>query len=104
MQTDYSGDPPKDPDVVIRDAASERSGKPIRLRIQPQVLRADATRGGQYQFWKDVRWTVECDTADEVFAFRDALRTFFTALGRSGPEGVTHALAAAGRAGKEAVA
>lgn len=106
MQTDFSGDPrpPKlAGDTIIEEAAAERPGKPIRLRLQPSVLRPRGSRA-QYQAWRNLRWTIECDTPAEAFAFRDALRAFFAAMGRGGPEAVVAALAPVGGDGKEAVA
>src|SRR5262245_66571929 len=98
MQTDFSGDPrPVDLDAIIQEAAAEREGKPIRIRLQPMILRAAPNRGGQYQAWKDVRWTIECDAPDEAFALRDAMRAFFAALGRGGPEAVIAALTPIGK-------
>jgi hypothetical protein len=93
MQTDFSGDPrPIKHDTIIEEAAIERAGKAIRIRFQPLVFRLDRARGGQYQAWKEVRWTVECDTPAEAFALRDALRAFFAALGRGGAGAVIAAL------------
>jgi hypothetical protein len=97
MQTGFSGDRPIDLDAIIEQAAAERPGKPIRIRLQPMVLLASNSRGGQYQGWKDVRWTVECDTPAEAFALREAMRSFFRALGRGGPDAVMAALEPVGR-------
>lgn len=77
----------------IDEVVAERPGKPIRLRLQPMILRSVAGKGGQYHAWKDVRWTLECDTPEEVFMLRDALRIFFETVGRLGPAAVTARLA-----------
>ena len=101
MQTDYSGDPVFDIDRVIYDAAKERKGRPIRVRLQPTILRTREGEGysassGQYKAWKDVRWTIECGTPKEVFQLRDALRAFFKAIGRGGVKATIAALATVG--------
>lgn len=88
-----------DQDRPILAAASERPGKPILVRLQPMILRGargDETQGS-YRAWKDVRWTLECETPEEVFAVRDALRAFFQVINAHGPEATTRALAAAGK-------
>ena len=80
-----------DPDQPIRDALTERPGKPVKIRIQPMLLRQVNGRG-QYLSWKQVRWTLDCDTAEEATISRDAMRLFFETLGRCGPEAVRAAL------------
>lgn len=82
MQTDYSRDL-VDPDQALHDAADERPGKPIRLRIHPTILRK-APHGGQYQPWKGVSWMLDCESPEEAIAFREALRLFFTTLNQQG--------------------
>jgi uncharacterized protein CbrC (UPF0167 family) len=86
MQTEFSR--VSDPDKLIRDAAAERPGQAIKLRLQPMVLRAT----GQYQGWKQTSWTMECDNAAEVLTMRDAMQTFFETLGRVGPRAVQEVL------------
>ena len=73
---------------IIKDAAAERGGQ-VRVRFQPQVL-----QGGQYRVWRDVRWTMTCESAPEAFALRDALKAFFKALTVAGPARVAQALVA----------
>jgi hypothetical protein len=80
-----------DPDQAIQEATTERPGKPLRIRLQPQILRQSNGRT-QYQTWKQVRWTLECDSPAEVFATRDAMRAFFEVLGTLGPAAVHRAL------------
>lgn len=87
MLTEYSKDV-TDPDQIIRDAEKERPGQPIKLRFQPMVLR----KTGQYQGWKQVAWTLECDNGAEVFSMRNALAVFFQALSRIGPAQVIKVL------------
>lgn len=87
-----------DQDGPIEQAIANSPGKPIRLRIQPMVLIA-----GQYRAWKDVRWTLECETADEAFETRDAMREFFSALADIGPGAVRQLLASRSTAAVEGV-
>jgi hypothetical protein len=89
-----------DPDQPVLDALAERPGKPLKIRVQPMLLRMTSGRG-QYQSWKQVRWTLDCDTAEEAFAIRDALRSFFETMSRCGPRAVHAALA---KLAKEAAA
>jgi hypothetical protein len=86
MEAEFSRDL-VDPNQPILDAMAERPGKPVKLRIQPMIL-----YGRQYNAWKDVRWTLEFESPDEVFATRDAMRAFFTALVKKGPLVVTRLL------------
>jgi hypothetical protein len=81
-----------DPDKPIRDALTERPGKPVKIRIQPMLLRQSNGRG-QYQAWKQVRWTLDCDTAAEARSIRDAMKAFFAAMAKCGPQAVYEALA-----------
>jgi hypothetical protein len=78
-----------DPDEGIREVVAERPGT-IKIRVQPTLLRKD----GQYRNWQDVRWLLECDSADEAFAARDAMRVFFEVMTRCGPTAVRAALGA----------
>lgn len=92
MQSDFVRDL-KNQDQPIYDAIAERPGKPLRLRVHPQILRGSGV-DGLYRTWKDVRWTIQCDTPEEAFACRDAMRVFFDALERLGAATVMHALQA----------
>lgn len=100
MQSEFIRDL-ADEDGPIAAAARERDGKPIKLRIQPMVLRTNKGKGSQYHAWKDVRWTVECDSPEEAYAVRDALLVFFPALGRVGAKTVIRLLKEAKAEGKE---
>jgi hypothetical protein len=91
-----------DPDQPVRDAFTERPGKPLKIRVQPMLLRATGGKG-QYQAWKQVRWTLDCDSPAEALAVKAALRAFFEAMVTHGPEAVHAALSKAG-AGKDAAA
>jgi hypothetical protein len=79
----------------IREAAKERPGKPIKLRIQPMVLRSVDGKGGQYHAWKDVRWMLTFDSPAEAYAMREALRAFFDTVGRVGAAETERALLSA---------
>lgn len=83
-----------DLDAPAYEAAAERPDKPLRLRVQPTLLRQRAgdASGGNHQAWPGVSWTVECRDAEEAIAVRDALRAFFGALGAYGPAAVQKAL------------
>lgn len=83
-----------DPDQPIREALAERPGKAVKIRVQPMLLR-QANGRGQYQAWKQVRWTLDCDTAAEALSIREALKAFFAAMQRCGPQAVLAALAKA---------
>lgn len=74
-----------DENQPVREAYDERPGKPIKLRIQPAIFRKNAGPRGQYRYWTDVVWNVECDTPEEVMALKDAMRAFFTAISQLGP-------------------
>ena len=70
-------------DQPVYDAAAERPGKPIRVRIQPSLYRVKPG-GGEQTSWAKVSWLVECESAEEVIALREAMREFFdtvTAVG-----------------------
>lgn len=88
MQSAFSRDL-DDPDQPIKDAANHRKGT-VRLRIQPMIHAAD----GQYKSWKQVIWTLECDSPAEALATKDAMAAFFATLARCGPRVVTAALKA----------
>lgn len=90
MLTEFAGDAPTDPDEILRETAAERGGI-VRLRLQPMILDKD----GQYRGWRQVRWTLECDSIAEALATKDALRAFFTALTHLGPRTLMKVLKAA---------
>lgn len=94
MQSEFARDL-ADPDQPIHDALKERPGKPLKIRIQPMILRTTAPgKSPQYVGWRDERWTLDCDSVAEAFAVRDAMRAFFETLGRLGPSAVHQALSA----------
>jgi len=73
-----------DPDQAVWDTAAERPGQPIRMRVQPTLLRGTDSRH-QYLPWRDMRWVLTCDTPEETFAVRDAMAVFFERLSEAGP-------------------
>ena len=83
-----------DADRPLHQALASRPGKPIKIRIQPSLL-----VGAQYRSWKDVRWTIECDTPAEGIAVREALRLFFRTLADEGPAAIESRLTAPSQAG-----
>lgn len=89
MQSAYAQDAADDRRPV-EQAAAERPGKPILIRVHPTIF-----RGGQYHSWKGVHWKLEVDSPDEAVALRDALQAFFQAVSTAGPHAVTDALHAA---------
>src|SRR5262245_23654919 len=92
-QVSYSAELP-DLDQPPYDAARERPGKPIRLRIQPTMfrLRPGGRPGGQQLAWPGVSWMIECATPEEAIALREGLRLFFTAVCTQGSAEVIAAL------------
>jgi hypothetical protein len=89
MQSEFARDL-KDQDQPVYEAANERPGKPIKMRLQPAIFRLPKGHtSGQYRSWRDVHWTLDLDSVEETFAFREALRAFFRALNREGLAAVT---------------
>lgn len=88
METRYSRDD-LDLDDQVRDAFDERPGKPLRIRVQPTILRTTSEKSGhfnQHQPWKGVRWILDVETVEEAAALREALRVFFAQVSELGPE------------------
>lgn len=88
-------------DQPVIEAALERPGLPIRLRIQPTILRVtDVTKGPEsradHRSWKGLSWLVSCDTVEEASAVRKVLEVFFQQVGTYGPVRTTLALETAG--------
>jgi len=81
-------------DQSIIDAIEERPGEPIRIRLQPTVLRfREGDPRASYQAWKDLHWLVELDDLDEVRALREGLAAFFWIAGQHGIGAVRDKLA-----------
>lgn len=86
MESEFARDL-ADQNQPIYEAASERPGKPLKLRLQPMILTAR-----QYRAWRDVSWTLACESPEEIFAVRDAMKVFFAALAAHGPATVSSTL------------
>jgi hypothetical protein len=94
MDISYSADP-TDIDRPAFEAQAERPDRPIRLRIQPTLLRVKPGGNlGNHRSWSGVSWTLECPTAEEVVTVRLALQAFFAALAKHGAVAVEKALTA----------
>lgn len=84
MQITYSAEPSDRP---IYEAAAERPGLPLKIRLQPTIYRKRASGpGGTAQAWPGVSWILACASPEEALAVKDALRAFFTRLAIDGPE------------------
>jgi len=92
MDVNYSGDVTQ-LDARVREAAAERPGQPIRLRVQPSMRRGD----GRYTSWQGVVWRVDCANAEEAIALREALQVFFDRAAKLGPEALLEQLRRANR-------
>lgn len=92
---EYSAEVPSEAqlDQPVYAAQQERPDQPIKLRIQPTLLRvpAGSTRSN-HQAWTGLSWNLDCATAAEAIAVRKALAAFFAAIGAEGPEVVRQAL------------
>lgn len=65
-------------DLPIEEAARERPGEPIRIRLQPSILRHEAGRPSpHYGAWRQLHWNITVGTLDEARALREALSAFF---------------------------
>lgn len=72
-------------DKPIEDAVQERPGAPLRIRLQPAILRrVDGAKAGHYQAWRQLHWLVELDTLDDARAFRESLAAFFQLIDEEG--------------------
>lgn len=73
----------EDDSLRLATAIATRMGKPLRMRVQPQLLcdtLGTRYRAGMYLAWKGVYWNLSCSTAAEVVEIRDALASFFKLL------------------------
>jgi len=88
---------PQDVEAPVVAAAAERPGKPILLRIQPQLYRSRKDGADNYWAWPKVSWTIECQSVREVADLRKALEVFFEVAGQQSIETVRRALDQAAR-------
>jgi hypothetical protein len=80
MDVSYSAEHP-DLDAPVLEAAAERPGEPIVVRVQPTIYRLRAgQRSGNQQVWTGVSWSARPKTVAEALALREALRLFFVAI------------------------
>lgn len=87
----YSGERVYSPDATPIEALKTRPGLPLVIRIQPQVYYGGGHRG-RYLAWKSVYWNLELPGLKAAQEFREALQTFFVAVGRDGAPRVQAAL------------
>lgn len=87
LDVQYTADP-LDLDKPAMDAHAERPDKPLRLRVQPTLLR----KSGDHVAWKGVAWSVNCPTVADAIAVRHALELFFARLADTGVAAVEAAL------------
>lgn len=86
MQVNYSADT-SELDQPAIEAASERPGKSIRVRIPLLLFRlrdGETPSAGVYRSWNNVSWIIECTDADEALALRDGLAAFFDRIKHEG--------------------
>jgi hypothetical protein len=93
MKIDYSAEV-LDLDQFALEAQQERPERPVRLRVQPTLLRQPEGDAANHRAWPGVSWTLECQDAAEAIAVRKALEVFFTAIAQHGPRAVEKALTA----------
>jgi hypothetical protein len=94
MEITYSADV-VDIDSPAFAAQAERPDRPLRLRIQPTLLRVlPGETTGNHRSWSGVSWTLECPTAADAIEVRNALQAFFEACAQHGASRVEHALTA----------
>lgn len=85
----YSADT-TDLDAPVRAAAEASPGKPIHLRINPDILRREL--GQSYRAWSKVTWNLTCETVEDAVAVREAMQEFFDAVQRVGAHATRQAL------------
>ena len=80
------------------EAAQERPGKPIRLRVPLLVFRLHPPPSrpgtGAYRTWNNVSWILECESVNEALAVRDTLQQVFSMIRMHGIDHVRQCLTA----------
>lgn len=72
-------------DKTLEEAAKERPGHPIRVRVQPSLLRHEEGRPTpHYGAWRNLHWMIQLADLAEARAFREALSAFFYAASTQG--------------------
>lgn len=72
--------PPIDARLEETGAVAGVLGKPIRVRIQPDLYDYD---GQKYQVWNQLTWTVDLADVAEGRKLREGLTDFFALFGKS---------------------
>ena len=79
-------------DQAVEEAAKERPGLPIRIRIQPAVLRKSEGKTANFQSWRNLHWMVSVADVMEAKQLREALSAFFFIASQRGVSTVHQAL------------
>lgn len=70
--------PPTDAKIEEIGVIALATGRPIKLRIQPDLYNADKQR---YDSWSGANWTLELDDVEEGKRFLDGLEAYMRAFG-----------------------
>lgn len=74
-------------DDPLEQAAKERPGQPLKVRVQPTVLRHESGRkSAHYGSWRNLHWTLSIANVAEARLFREALSAFFFVAEQQGIE------------------
>lgn len=72
-------------DQSLIDAAKERPGEELRIRVQPAILRRPRGQtANNFQAWKNLHWMITVTDVTEGRAFREALSAFFYLASQQG--------------------
>ena len=89
-------------DAPIVEVFTTSKGKPLRIRLQPQIYSSDYGRSGGYVAWAGVYWSVDVADPEEAAGLREALTVFFAQIGTAGVGKVRAALTAIDRTAESA--
>ena len=82
-------------DQSLEEAAGEKPGEPIRIRVQPAILRnRKGSNTPSYHAWKRLHYTLEVNDVAEGRSFREALSAFFYVSQQKGIAAVHDAIVA----------